>query len=86
VQSFSVLPFSGFHTKSTYLQAKRNSEGRYKNTSRKNAQKTTTQFLKMENPKSSPPTQSPTHHLVGKKQGTLAKETKLTEGCKVAMH
>jgi hypothetical protein len=33
----------------------------------------------MENPKSSPRTQSPTH-LVGKKQGTLAKETKLTGG------
>lgn len=46
---------------------------------------TTTQFLEMENPKSSPRTQSPTR-LVGKKQGTLAKETKLTEGCKVTMH
>jgi hypothetical protein len=35
----SVLPFSGFHIKPTYLQAKRKSESRYKNTSRKKAPK-----------------------------------------------
>jgi hypothetical protein len=85
VQSFQSFPFRDFLQNPPTSRQKGNPKADTRTHPEKKAQKTTTttttttQFLKMENPKSSPRTQSPTH-LVGKKQGTLAKETKLTGG------
>jgi len=74
VQSFQSFPFRDFLQNPPTSRQKGNPKADTRTHPEKKAQKTTTttQFLKMENPKSSPRTQSPIY-VVGKKQGTLAK-------------